>query len=526
MTTPAIISNPLLLHHLVARSAQQAGQHVAVSALDGCVTYAQLQAQADTLAYWLSEWGLKSGDRVAIYAPKSTRVIALMQAVLRLGAVYVPIDSLSPHQRMLTIIEDCQVSVLATTAERFAAIAPKLSGRLCLLLDQDSPADGVLNDRSTLSWPALIPHAADLLPSMAPQPEDIAYILYTSGSTGVPKGVCLTHAHALNFVRWAVQMLKASSDDRFANHAALNFDLSVLDLYAAFAVGAQVALIAENDMFSAQALKQFFLHRRIRFWYSVPTAIVMMMEQTDWLTHDCPHLHSLLFAGEVFPLPLLKRLREHWPAKRLINLYGPTETNVCTYFEVKQINPAWHLGVPIGQACCGNWLRIIDAQGEDVSTVHEAQGELVVQGPSVMKQYWGQPPVSVSGYATGDLVQRLPSGDLLYLGRKDQRVKLGGYRVELGEIEAALLTHPQIQAAAAYVEHRALESKLVAVIVAKCNPPPSLLSIKQHCVQRLPAYMLPKKLRCVERLPITPNGKLDRLALPSWSTTPTEEPAL
>ncbi|WP_310720156.1 amino acid adenylation domain-containing protein [Streptomyces lydicus] len=474
-----------LLHDLVTRAARRTPGAPAVADPATTLTYAQLDVTADQLAAELHHIGVAAGDRVAIWTDKTVRAVAATQAVLRLGAVYVPIDPLNPAHRAAQIIEDCTPAAVITTADRAPAVT--------------RPGTALLLDRPAAPHrtPAATPSRC--APRPRPSPDSPAYILYTSGSTGRPKGVCLSHRNALAFVDWAVDTLHAAPSDRFANHAPLNFDLSVLDLYTAFAAGASVHLIPADLAYAPRALTELLDHRQLTVWYSVPSALQLMMRAGGLLDRPLPHLRAVLFAGEVFPSDDLHRLRRHWSGKRFLNLYGPTETNVCAAYELPPPDATPPpLPTPIGRPTCGNDVRIL-----------APDDELAVAGPTVMLGYWNRPPHQ-GWYRTGDRVRLAENGDLIYLGRLDDTVKIHGIRMHLTEIEAALASHPHVSEAAALVTRSALDTRLTAFIVPATTTPPTLLTLKRHCATRLPRGITIDAVHHLPALPRNANGKIDR----------------
>ncbi|HEX8794386.1 MAG TPA: amino acid adenylation domain-containing protein [Polyangiaceae bacterium] len=492
------MSGPRFLHELLSRQASAHPRRLAVTDPRAEATYEALDARANRIAHALQGLGVSKGDRVGIWREKSVDTIAAMQAVLRLGAAYVPLDPLSPAPRIRAIVEDCSMAALIASNERAVRV---LTG----------PLEKIPNlDVETMSSDSDAPVAVE--PSSE---DDLAYILYTSGSTGTPKGVAISHRNALAFVCWAASELQATADDRFANHAPFHFDLSVLDVYAAFLAGASVHVIPDGASFVPRVLVDFVQSRRVTIWYSVPTVLTMMMDTGGLLALESCPIRAFCFAGEPFPIAHLRRLFERWPhpAARYLNLYGPTETNVCTFHEVRGIDPARDRPVPIGRACSGDRVWAETREGR-VAGVGE-EGELLVTGPTRMIGYWGKPPLGDAPYRTGDLVLRVDEeGTYEYLGRLDSMVKVRGHRIELGDVEATLGQHESVHEAAVIVAGHGASARLVAFVVPKAGrEAPRLLDVKRHCAERLPRYMIVDDVVALPALPRTRNGKVDRSEL-------------
>jgi amino acid adenylation domain-containing protein len=496
------------IDRLVAPWAARTPQQIAVDGTDEALTYGELDQLANRFANLFRSSGVKPGDRVGVHLPRSGRAVAAMLGASRAGAVYVPLDPGSPPARMRLIAMDCGL--------RHVVIAPRLlSSWLAaevrepvehfFLTDPGVPPDGGTAFRAH-AWSEVQASPATPLPPSGDSPDDLAYLLYTSGSTGVPKGVMISHRNALAFVDWAADQIGLAETDRVASVAPFHFDLSVFDIWSSLSRGATIVVVDETTVVSGRRMVDRITSKQITVWYSVPSALVLMLDDGALAERGAPSLRVVFFAGEVFPIKNLRRTMAAIPAARFFNLFGPTETNVCTAYELPGPPPAEANAIPIGHASCGDVVSILD--GERRPVADGETGELFVDGPTVMLGYWegGQRTPARHPYPTGDLVSRRPDGEILYHGRRDHMVKVHGHRIELGEVEAALNGHPGIREALAF----AIDQQLVAVAVAS-DPDLSVLDVKRHCATRLPRYMIPSEVRLVLDLPRTSSGKADRV---------------
>ena len=483
------------LHQLVIAAAARDPGAVAVTGPGGELRYGDLDRQANAMAQVLAGYGVGPGDRVLIWLDKSPLAIVAMQAVLRLGAAYVPASGTTPVGRVALMARDCGARVVCAPGEPHSLISAELGSEArCLNLD-DRP------------WQ----HEGPCPPvNHLVRSSELAYILYTSGSTGTPKGVCISHGNARAFIDWAVHELSVQPGDRLANHAPFTFDLSVLDLYAAFAAGAAVCLVPAGLAYAPGRLADFLHAQRISIWYSVPSALIMMMRDGGLLDRAAPKsLRAVLFAGEPFPIRYVRRLAD-WTSARLLNLYGPTETNVCTFHEVTPADLERDLPAPIGRPASGSKVW---AEKPDGAAPHgDDTGELIVEGPTVMLGYWGSAP-QLGPYRTGDIVRLLAGGSFDYVGRDDYLVKVRGHRLELGEVEAALSSHRDAAEVAVITSGEGIDCRLLAFIVLRSEANSGILAFKRHSSASLPPYMIPDEIFFVTKLPRTVNGKLDRAAL-------------
>jgi clorobiocin biosynthesis protein CloN4 len=471
------------LSDLVPSAAARTPDAWAVADLTDSLTYRELDERAGRMAAALAAHGVWASDRIVLWARKTVDLVAVMQAALRLGAVYVPVSPANPPERVARIASDCEARLLVTDDDTdLTAGAPE---DLAVV----TPAELAFFPATHASYAAPVHAAAD----------DPAYILYTSGSTGAPKGVVLTHHNALAFVDWATTTVGLHPDDLLSNHASFNFDLSVFDLYGAFRVGARVQLIPEMLAQVPPLLVDLVEECGITIWYSVPS-VLMGMVDAGLLERGPGTVRTCIFAGEPYPLDAVRRLRAAWPGVRMFNWYGPTETNVCTSYEVTAADLDRTTPLPIGSACPG------------VAVELDPSGELLVTGPTVMRGYWGRPPHE-GPYRTGDIARRDPDGQLHYLGRRDDMAKVRGHRIEPGEIEAALSAHADVERAVVLITGSGPDARIHAVVRPQSGRHPELGALRAHCARYLPRYMVVDTLSLVDAIPLNANGKVDRARL-------------
>jgi len=520
-----------LLWQGVWASAAAAPDRPAIVDSSGTTSYGTLVESAERIAARLEGWGVGRGDRLGLLAPKSARNVAVMIGALRAGAAYVPVDPSQPAARARLILDDADVRVLATTGrwlQQLSPLAEHLPGvRHVLLLD------GVTTDVGlpVHSWESLASGLSQRLPGEGIE-DDPAYILYTSGSTGRPKGVTISHRNALTFIDWALDTFALGPQDVLSNHAPFHFDLSVFDLYGALYAGAQVALVPDRVTPFPSELARWIDVTGISVWYSVPSALVQLLLRGSLGRFSYEQLRWILFAGEVFPVKHLREVMSAFPRACFGNLYGPTETNVCTWYPVPSPLPPDVPELPIGAPCANIDAFALTDAGTRACTGET--GELLVRGPCVMLGYWGLPERTAQSlvqnplhsdfadptYRTGDLVRVRSDGSFDFLGRRDHMVKTRGYRVELGEIEHALTSCPGVLAGAVVaVPDDELGARLRAAVVLDGGKEIDPGSITRFCLGLLPRYAVPELIHVMSALPTTSTGKVDRPVLTALLTT-------
>jgi amino acid adenylation domain-containing protein len=516
---------PYILQQLLTQSAERHAERTAVCARGRSLSYRELNERSNQLAHFLREHGVKKGDRVGLFFPKAVESVVAMFGALKAGAVYVPLDPNQPAERIIYIISNCGIKALVASEDRLRTLDPAAIPSAEFVLLTHELANGSPRP-NTFPWSALTSFPSSHAPELEATTTDLAYILYTSGSTGRPKGVMLSHQNALTFVEWCAEMFQIKCDDRLSNHAPLHFDLSVFDVYNGIKAGASVYMVPDETAVFPASLANWIEQQQITVWYSVPSALVHLVLHGRLSAAKLAKLRIILFAGEVFPQKYLKQLAELLPHIELYNLYGPTETNVCTYYRVDRAKLPGMDKLPIGRACANTEVFAVDEHDRIVGV--GGVGELYVRGPAVTPGYWRdpektqkmcvpnrfQPNFEETMYRTGDLVTPDENGDYYFLGRRDSQIKSRGYRIELGEIEAALLSHAGVcEAAAVAVPDEEVGNRIKAFVAPHHLGGLTAVELQQHCATRVPKYMIPEFIELCEGLPKTSTGKIDRVRL-------------
>jgi amino acid adenylation domain-containing protein len=505
--------SPTLTGYLEHSAEVHSGRLAVVGPSGSALAYRELNELADRIAGFLAASGVRPGDRVAVIAPKSEQVVATLFGIMKAGAAYVPADYTAPAARNRLLLADCGVKVAfldvactAITDEWPTATPPAIVWMGTSAVNGQPPGT---------PWQDAAGHEP-LRNKPAVGTGDLAYILYTSGSTGIPKGVMLTHENATSFVDWCSDEFRPVAADRFSSHAPFHFDLSVLDLYLSLKHGATVYLISEALGKSPQELAAFIAANRLTVWYSTPSILSLLAQFGALEKHDCSALRLVCFAGEVFPVKHLRRIVDRWPQASFFNLYGPTETNVCTFARIPAVIPPDRTDpYPIGFTCPHCESLLLDGfAGEEVAPGGE--GLLHIAGRSLFQGYWGRGTDGLfferdgrRWYSTGDVVRESPGEGFVYLGRRDRMVKRRGYRIELGEIERGLYQNERIREAAAVAVSDDAGVKIVAYVTPHPGERPTIVELKTFCSRALPSYMSPDAFVFVDALPRTSTDKVD-----------------
>jgi amino acid adenylation domain-containing protein len=512
-----------LLQNSVSIQAQHRPDAVALVMQGRTVSYGQLDEITNRLARLLKAAGCRKGDRVCFAIPKSPEAIIAILGILKAGCIHVPIDTASPAPRVAKVVRSSEPRYI-------------LGAGTTLNLMEDLFSQDEFRDSIGVGWMEAAPDSRNFVPrfvgtdisSYSCEPlayengsHDPAHLLFTSGSTGEPKGVVITHANVTHFVQWATRYFGMAPDDRISCHPPLHFDLSTFDIFGAFAVGAQLHLVPPELSLLPNKLADFIRGSELTQWFSVPSVLNYMARCDVVRFNDFPALKRLLWCGEVLPTPALMYWMQRLPRVSFTNLYGPTETTIASSFHTVPCCPTdSRQPIPIGSACEGEELLVLDTELHPVP--QGEVGDLYIRGVGLSPGYWRDVEKTSAAfipygandriYRTGDRARIGEDGLVYFVGRADTQIKSRGYRIELGEIEVALNTLKEFkECAVVAVPTDGFEGNLIAcayVLQDQCQITES--EICNRLSKVLPPYMLPSRWMRFNQLPKNASGKIDR----------------
>lgn len=511
-----------LIHQSIEIGATNYPDQVAFRFRSESLTYRTLFLRACQVANVLRARGLKPNDRVGIHMPKSIELPIAVYGILIAGGAYVPVDANAPKNRIEFIIRDCGIRFLITNKEKHRTITS-------LETREDLPIQTVIGinredttNREYLAWSDIF-HSDPTRPVESNSEDDLAYIMYTSGSTGIPKGLMHTHRSGLAYARFSSNLYGVTRGDILGNHAPLHFDISTFEFLTGPYIGATSVLIPEEEIMFPASLARFIEREKLSFWYSVPLALIQLLTRGELEGVDLSSLRWVLFGGEPFPPKHLEALMYLLPKAKFSNVYGPAEVNQCTFYNIPQDFTADETSVPIGEVWPGATGIIVDENGNQ--TKGSALGELLISSSTMMRGYWNRDDLNENAFATykltqgspqtfyrtGDLVFRNEQGKLMFSGRKDRQVKIRGYRVELEEIEATLTSCDSIEEAAVFVVPGHDDTiRLASRVSVRSGFEYDEKTILDFLRINLPTYAIPESIQAARDFPRTASGKIDR----------------
>ena len=533
------------LHHLFEQQVERLPNRIAAAGEDVQITYQELNETANQLARHLQQLGVSQGKFVGILKQRDNKFLIAILAILKAGGVYVPIDSTYPLDRISYILTHSEVKTLLTDSSCLNLLTQEsISLKSVICLDRQPPDLSSLKPEKinisdcrnfqNLSKENLQKSGAGI---------DPAYTIYTSGSTGLPKGTIIRHGGAINHIYAQFTALKLTTDFNFLQTAPASSDISVWQFLAPLLIGGRTVIVERETVANPEQLFQAIQQQQITLVELVPVVLANLLDYISRLApsqRELPHLQWMMVTGETVAVELVNRWLQLYPSIKVVNAYGPTEAaDDIAQFIVNKPLPANQRTVPIGKPLANLTLYIL---GDRLQLVPVGiPGEICVAGFGVGMGYWknekqtqlsfvpnpfpnsSQPLPGTKRnviYRTGDLGRWLPDGNIEFLGRIDDQVKLRGFRIELGEIESLLAQHPAVRETVVILREDSPSNKqLVAYVVASNDASSELVPQLRHYLQaRLPDYMMPSAFVLLEALPLTPNDKVDRRALPAPET--------
>jgi amino acid adenylation domain-containing protein len=507
--TETIQTTTFCLHELFTAQVEQTPNEVAVIFENQKLTYRELNTRANQLANYLKNLGVGPEVLVGICLERSLEMVVGLLAILKAGGAYVPLDPAYPQERLTFILKDIQTPLILTVELLAKNLAIAQTQVVCLDSDWEIIAQ---NSREN--------------PVTEVTVNNLSYVIYTSGSTGNPKGVMITHRGICNTLCWRQNTFKLTPQDKVLQTISFSFDPSVWQIFWPLSFGAQLIMACPGGHQDPAYLIETIIKQQITVIALVPSMMRLLLEEEG--IENCQSLRHVTSGGEALPIELVERFFARLKLDNILqNCYGPTEAAIDATFWTCQRGTDYSFA-PIGRPITNTQIYILDEDLQPVA-VGEA-GELHISSIGLARGYLNRPEltkqkfipnpfaseVGTSLYKTGDLVRYLPDGNIEFLGRIDNQVKISGFRIELGEIETILEQHPAIKQTVVIArEDVPGDKRLVAYLVAKSQPSPTPTELRRYLQQRFPEYMVPSAFVFVPQLPLTPNGKIDRRALPA-----------
>lgn len=493
-----------ILSELVTEVAKSTPAKLAFKSVEGHITYSELYRKSNQLANWLVTQYVGKGDRVGILIEKNIFTSYAIYGILKAGGVLVALDPSQPAEKLDAIITDCGIKVLISIPTHQRIINQINTKELA-----------VLGSNNGFPWEDVFNGVSDSELELDIKPSDLAYILYTSGSTGEPKGIVHTHASGMAYARQSSLLYEVSPDDVIGNVASLHFDQSTFGYFSAMYAGSTTYIFGTSELVMLGSFCEAIRTNGISILYSVPSLFISLVQGDFDL--NLSSIRWIKYGGESFPPSKLNALKLKAPEAKISNVYGPAEVNQCTYFTITEpLDPERE--VPIGQVWSNTQYLILDSKDQSVS--QGEQGEFLIHSITMMSGYWNNDSLNEKSfylttqegkqlkyYRTGDFVYLNENEELVFVGRMDRQVKISGYRIELGAIEQVIRKFVEVKEVAVFVSKTNAMRELCAAIVLE-NSTFEIENLRKKLLKILPKTSIPKHLFSVQSLPHSDNGKV------------------
>jgi amino acid adenylation domain-containing protein len=520
----------MLLTDFLQKSAQKYPKKTAIKDGKKCLSFQEVEKLSNRVAGYLLSQGHSPGDRVGIHLDRSAEGVIAVFGILKAAAVYVPIDITLPPRRKEYIIKDCQIKTLLTDSKKLSLLDGLLKKGLnlesILILDSGEKTKPGFYKSVRLAFLGKIGYFQKTkLPWL--DENQLANILYTSGSTGNPKGVMITHSSLAKCITNEVDYFNINSSDIVSSTTPLHFSMSPFEIFSSVKAAAALSIVPPGIFSFPRSLAAFIENEQLTIWHSVPSVINHLTLYGKLKEKSFSKLRLVHLAGGPVSVRQIRQFMRLFPHIDCYNVYGSAETYEIARYKINKLSPSAK-SVPVGEPWKGVDMFLVDESGRLVKKKKAARGELYVKTPSLMQGYWNNlnrtkevlienpfysPDKKIKLYKTKDILRVDEQGNYILIGRADNTIKRGGFRIGLTEIESLLLSHPQIEEAAVVVEKTNKQKLIKAILVTTEGGNLSLQGIKEFCRKRLPRYMLPDKIELSRFLPKTSTGKVDRKKL-------------
>ncbi|MBI5064690.1 amino acid adenylation domain-containing protein [Candidatus Woesearchaeota archaeon] len=500
-----------LVHKPVFEACKKYEHRVAIDQEGEKTFYGELGTLSNKFASLISK--IAKGEKyVGILSPVHTKSIISVLGLLKAGLAYVPLDFKSPTERLKKVIKDAKLKVIIIDPSQFKEHSKLFDKKMKLI----NLSNKKINFEHITNWKEV--NQAKEIDYDSAKDTDLSYILYTSGSTGIPKGVMLSHKNARAFTDWMQKEFKLKEEDIVISRSPFQFDFSVFDIFNTLSVGATliVQTYKKNRKNKHKAFVDLMKKKKVSVIYATPSTYITFMNKGG-LNKSLKSLRLMLYAGEPFHVPLVIKLMKTMPNSKIANIYGPTETNIVTYYWIEKILK--EDSIPLGKPIDNTTILILD-ENKKKCKVKEI-GEIFVSGPTVMKGYLGRPELNKKVflrlnnklfYKTGDYGRIRKDGNIMYHGRKDNMIKTRGFRVELGEVESAISSYEYVdEFAVISFKHKSYQNTLCMFLTVKNGF--EIEKFKEHLKKKLPYYMIPYEYVKLKTMPKTSSRKIDREGL-------------